>query len=248
MPRSRAIALLVLVASVGLAAAWFDFVPGGWRLRRMLGADEAHSEYESARAQRLADFAAQTPPARAFVFLGSSTIERFDLARWFPLAPALDRGIGNEPLVDLASRALASIPTDAQALVLYAGSIDFRRCASAEVDALPDRIDRLLAQLVSERPGCELVVLGILPERAMTPERVAALARLNAHLADHAHARGATFVETARPPLALAHGALSEGFSCDSLHLSDDGYAVLAGWIAEALPALRPRDVPTAPR
>lgn len=248
MPRNRVLAVLAFVASAWLAAAWLDLVPGGWRLRRLVGHDEGAAAYRRAREQRLADFAAQTCPPGALVFLGSSTVERFDLARWFPLTPTLNRGIGNEPIEDLEARALSSIPADAQALVLYAGSIDFRRTASDQVDVIADRIDRLLGRLVAERSSCELVVLGILPERAMTPERVAALARLNAHLSEHARARGALFVEAARAPLALDSGALSEGFSCDSLHLSDEGYAVLAGWIAEALPALRPQSVPTAPR
>jgi len=248
MPRVRSIALLLLVVLSTLTAAWQGWVPGGWRLRRMLGQQGHSARYERDRARRLAEFSQQVPPPRAFVFLGSSTIERFDLARWFPLAASLERGIGNEPLADLAARTLSCVPSDAQALVLYAGSIDFRRSASAEVDALVDRIDRLLELIVRERPSCELAVLGLLPERAMPPERVAALARLNAHLAAHARARGAMFVETARAPLALPSGALSEACSTDSLHLSDEGYAVLADWIAEALPALRPRELPSAPR
>ena len=248
MARNRVLAVLALVASAWLAAAWFDLVPSGWRLRRLLGRDDAAAAYERARAARLADFAAQSSPQRAFVFLGSSTVERFDLARWFPLAPTLNRGIGNEPLADLSERALACIPKDARALVLYAGSIDFRRTASEHVDAIADGVDALLARIVADHPNCELVVLGILPERAMTAERVAALGRLNAHLADHARARGAEFVETARSPLALESGALAEAFSCDSLHLSDEGYAALAGWIAEVLPELRPASAPTAPR
>jgi len=248
MPRTSVIILTFVGASAALVAAWFDLLPGGWRLRQMFGRDDALAHYQRDRERRLAAFAQQTPPQQAFVFLGSSTIERFDLARWFPLAPTLERGIGNEPLADLAARALANVPADARALVLYAGSVDFRRRASAEVDAIADEIDQLLARLVAERPSCELLVLGLLPERAMTRERVAALARVNAHLADHARSRGALFVETARPPIALDSGALSERHSCDSLHLSDEGYAVLACWIVEALPALRPRSESASPR
>ncbi len=248
MSRNRLLALLALVASAWLAAAWLDLVPGGWRLRRALGRDDARASYERHRAERLAHFAGETSPPGAVVFLGSSTMERFDLARWFPLAPTLNRGLGNEPIADLEERLLASVPPDARALVLYAGSVDFRRSPSASSDPLADRIDALLARLVEQRPACELVVLGILPERSMTPDRVAALARLNAHLAEHARARGASFVETARPPLATDTGSLSEGFSCDPLHLADEGYAVLAGWIAEVLPVLRPPPASTPPR
>ena len=248
MARNRVLAVLALVASAWLAAAWLDLVPGGWRLRTLVGHDDGAAAYRRAREQRLADFAAQTCPPGALVFLGSSTVERFDLARWFPLAPTLNRGIGNEPLADLSERALSSIPGDARALVLYAGSIDFRRAASPQVGAIADGIDDLLARIVAERPECAVVVLGILPERAMPPERVEALRTLNDHLADHARARGAQFVATARAPLALASGALAEAFSSDSLHLSDEGYAALAGWIAEVLPELRPASTPALPR
>lgn len=251
MSRSRLLALLALlalVASASFAAAWLDLVPGGWRLRRALGHDDARANYERHRVERLAYFASEATPPSAIVFLGSSTVERFDLARWFPLAATLNRGVGNEPVADLDERLLASVPPDARAVVLYAGSIDFRRAAGDSGPDVADRIDALLARLVEQRPACELVVLGVLPEREMAPDRVAALASLNAHLADHARARGASFVETARPPLATDVGSLAESFSCDSLHLADDGYAVLAGWIAEALPALRPQPAPTSPR
>ncbi len=248
MSRSRLLVLLALVASAWLVAAWFDLLPGGWRLRRALGRDEARASYERHRAERLAHFAGETSPPGAVVFLGSSTMERFDLARWFPLATTLNRGLGNEPIADLDARLLASVPAEARALVLYAGSVDFRRTGSESSSAIADRVDRLLERLVEQRPACELLLLGILPERGMPQDRVAALTRLNAHLADHARARGASFVDTGRPPLATDTGSLSESFSCDPMHLADEGYAVLADWIAEALPALRPQAASTSPR
>ncbi len=248
MSRSRLLVLLALVASAWLVAAWFDLLPGGWRLRRALGRDEARASYERHRAERLAHFAGETSPPGAVVFLGSSTMERFDLARWFPLATTLNRGLGNEPIADLDARLLASVPAEARALVLYAGSVDFRRTGSESSSAIADRVDSLLERLVEQRPACELLLLGILPERGMPQDRVAALTRLNAHLADHARARGASFVDTGRPPLATDTGSLSESFSCDPMHLADEGYAVLADWIAEALPALRPQAASTSPR
>ena len=233
-------ALLALVA-----AAWFDLVPGGWRLRRLAGFDEAAARYERDRAARRAAFRAEPVPPECAVFLGSSTIERWDLARFFPGFAVLNRGIGNEPLAELDARLLEDLPESAQVAVLYAGSVDFRRGSPEAQASLPDSVDRLLARLSWERPRCRVVLLGLLPERDMPPERVEALARTNAHLAAHAEARGAIFVATALSPLANAGGSLSEDFSSDALHLSDEGYAQLSRW---TLPFLAATNEHTPPR
>jgi lysophospholipase L1-like esterase len=231
-----------LLALVG--AAWFDLVPGGWRLRRLAGFDEAVARYERERAARRAAFRAEPVPPDCAVFLGSSTIERWDLRRSFPGLAALNRGIGNEPLAGLDARLLEDLPESARVAVLYAGSVDFRRGSAEAQAALPDSVDRLLARLGSERPRCRVVLLGLLPERDMPRERVEALARANAHLAAHAEARGAIFVETNLSPLANAEGSLSEDFSSDALHLSDEGYAQLSRWTLPFLAATNERTPP----
>lgn len=236
---SRAAAFALAVASLGLLGAWFDLLPGGWRLRQLAGRGEA-ARYREQRAERLAQFRCERAPAGAVVFLGSSTIERFPLDQAFPGAPVLGRGIGNEPLAELALRLEESVPPDAGGLVLYAGSVEFRAGPAGGVEALAAEFGALLARLRRLRPQTALCVLGILPERAMSAARVAELRSLNARLAEQARGLGAVFVATDRPPLAEPDGSLSEAFSCDRLHLDADGYEVLAAWLRSEAGPLSP--------
>lgn len=225
--------LALLVAA--LAGVWFDLLPGGWRLRRMLLDPRAQQLERDARhrAERIADFALEPTPPTAVVFLGSSTIERFDLAAAFPGRPALNRGIGNEALDLLRERWRASVPADAAGLVLYLGSVDLRqRLRSAEDFALALRA--LLRELRARHPTADVVVLGLLPERGMTAESARELAAFNAALELGAREIEAHFLPTDRAPLRAADGSLSEAFSSDRLHLSDEGYAVLSRWILDS--------------
>ena len=236
--RARLAVAAAVLGAVLFAAAWNDRLPGGWRLRALFvdPAAQARGAYASHRAERLGQFASENATAApgAVVFLGSSTIERFPLERCFPRAPALDRGIASEPLDDLAARLEASLPDAALGgMVVYAASPDFRRDPSRP-EQLARRAGALLDTLERLRPGVPLCVLGLLPERNMAAEDVGRLERFDAGLAREAAARGATFVRTARAPLADGNGALEESFSCDRLHLSSDGYTVLARWILEA--------------
>lgn len=225
--------VLALAAGYG-ALAWFDLVPGGWRLRTFVVPETVRSSRQRYhhRLGRLARFAAEQAPPGALVFLGSSTIERFDLLAHFPLVPTLNRGIGDEDLALLRSRLGASLPPDPAGAVLYAGSIDFRRYGQAP-DLLAGRVAELIAELRDLRPGLPVTLLGLLPEVDFSPEQVASLVETNAALAQAAAGAGATFLATARPPVVLESGALNPAFAADRLHLSGAGYEHLADWLAE---------------
>jgi hypothetical protein len=231
MRKLTAVALALIAVLAGLIA--LDRVPGAWRLRALLGRTGAE-EYARRRAQRLAEFAREAPQVApgAVAFLGSSTIERFPLAAAFPAARTLDRGIGDEPLADLAARLEASLPpAELAGIVVYAASVDFRADPSGP-DQLAAQVGDLLDRLQGLRPGTPLCVLGLLPERAMAPHQGDLLQRLNRGIERACAARGASFVATDRPPLRDESG-LAEAFSSDRLHLDHDGYAVLARWILE---------------
>ena len=186
----------------------------------------------SHRQGRLARFGAEQAPQGALVFLGSSTIERFDLVAHFPGIRTLNRGIGDEDLALLRSRLELSLPPDPAGAVLYAGSIDFRRYGQAP-ELLAGRVAELLAELRELRPGLPVTLLGLLPEVDFSPEQVASLVETNAALAQAAAGAGATFVATARPPVVLENGALNPAFAADRLHLSGAGYKHLASWLVE---------------
>ena len=221
-------ALALALVALALVGAWHDLLPGGWTLRRLAGRDDAALRYEARRRERLAAFAAEHVPPGAIVFLGSSTMERFPLAERFPGVPTLNRGIGDELLEELDERLDQSVPIDAAAVVVYAGSVEFRERAPGRPEAIAEELAGVVVHLRELRPDAVVIVLGVLPERAMPAARVAELRQLNARIAERVAQLGASFLATDFAPLATSQGSLAETFSSDRLHLNADGYRELA--------------------
>ncbi len=233
----RALFTAPLLLALALALAWYDVLPGGWRLRGWVQPHEQARAREQARysAQRVALFAAENGQvaAGAVVFLGSSTIERFPLEELFPAALCLDRGIGSETATELLARLDASLPSaPPAAAVLYVGSMDFRHLGRP-----PRRVADLAAAVITDLrrrfADLPIALVGILPEREMPPEMTERLAATNAALAELCAATGCAFVPTDRPPISAAGGSLAPECAADDLHLNDAGYRALARWLVE---------------
>jgi lysophospholipase L1-like esterase len=235
--------LLLCAAYVGLAL--LDVVPGGWRLRTAFVPQSITDGRKRAahRAERLRAFDAEATPRDAVLFIGSSTIEYFDLERAFPGARAINRGIGDEDLDALTGRFLQTLhATGSEAVVLYAASVDFRRHATPPQE-LGARVVRLLDQALVTAPERRITLIGILPERSMDAPMTARLAATNEVLAALAAQRErVTFVPTDLAPVIDPEtGFLAVAASRDLLHLNGRGYDALAGWLLEADPSLAAR-------
>jgi lysophospholipase L1-like esterase len=113
--------------------------------------------------------------------------------------------------------------------VLYTGRVDF--LDGADPATVRARVDAVVQRLAELRPGDPVVLLGLLPERDQPADVSRRLAETNAALSELARERGLAFVPTAREPLVLSDGSLSEDFSVDRLHLGPAGYRHLSGWI-----------------
>jgi lysophospholipase L1-like esterase len=202
----------------------------------MRGALEAHPR-RTVRllAERVAlavdGYRAEVVPAGSVLFLGSSTIARFPLAECFPGAPVLARGIPDEPTWSLLRRLEASLPVAPPAgVVLYAGGPDAHR-ERASVAVVERRIARLFDELRRLLPDTPAAILAVLPRRDMRPAEVAELRELNAAIRARAAAHGVAFVETHSEPITDSTGSLSAAVSDDALHLSREGYRLLAAAI-----------------
>ena len=223
------------VLAVLAALAWFDVLPGGYRLRGWVedhAVRRARLQREASQA-RLALFAAENPraPEGAVVFLGSSTIERFPLDELFPGAACLDRGIGNESAAECLARLPQSLPAAAPAgFVLYLASIEFRRLGLApeQVAARALAVVDALRQRYPDRP---MALIGLLSQRTADDDFAARWRAANRALEAAARSRGLAWIDVDRAPLTSSAGALSESHSVDDLHLNAAGYAVLAGWL-----------------
>lgn len=242
--RTRALAAAAAALSglglLALALAWHDVLPGGWRLRGFVKPHAVRDAEARAahRAARLALFRSEPAAAPgAIVFLGSSTIERFPLREAFPGLHTLNRGIGDEPLAELCARLAVGLPPDPGAFVVYGGSVDARRLGRSAEEVAAEA-ERVLDALAARAPGAPIAWIGVLPDRTMSADVAARVSACNAALAALSARRGHTFVPTHRAPLVDAAGRLSAAASVDELHLSQDGYEALAGFLREAFPPL----------
>ena len=237
--------LFILAMSAGLlAGAWFDILPGGWRLRRWVTphAHEARLAKEQAEhsAHRLSWFGREfTPPPGSTVWLGSSTIERFPFEQLMAGKSYLNRGIGGESAAQLLERLGASLPvSQPDRLVFYIGSIDFRHLGSPPQQIAASAEEIVLSALEAyssspaDRPPPKVCLLGILPEQGMPGPMARRLERTNTLLEDLcASHEGWTFIDTCRPPLQLPEGSLNPEYAADRVHLNHEGYQVLASWM-----------------
>jgi len=234
----RTVALLAAAGTTYVILALIGHAPGGWRLRTLVSspseiADAARRDH---RARRLEHFAKEPVSSGGVLFIGSSTIEYFDLAAAFPAANTINRGIGDEDLAGLQARFVETLTaTRCEAIVLYAGSVDFRRLRRSPAEIATD-VARLLESASSTVPDARVLLLGILPERDHSEAMAARLALTNAALQDLAEARPqVSFVNTSRPPVAEeTSGALERDLSRDRVHLNEGGYKEIAPWILEA--------------
>lgn len=248
-PRQLLLATTAAILLYG-ALALQGAVPGGWRLRSLVGdpSAAAQAERDEHRRDRLELFAREPAKTGGVLFMGSSTLEFFDLDRAFQGALALNRGIGDEPVAAMARRLGATLERHApRAVVLYAASVDARRPTAdagwRPVNALLADVQRCAAAAL-RAPSVETVlVIGVLPEtspREPVPGRVEELNRGLESLALSLGER-VRFLDTHRAPLVdPKSGLLETSMARDRLHLNEPGYAVLASWLRDMLPELRP--------
>lgn len=229
----------VLAVAYGLLA-WFDLVPGSWRLH---GVVEPHAE-QRARAvalhasERLREFAAADPAASegAVVFVGASNIERLDLAQLFPGKPTVNRGIAGATAEELLSfLPQLALPAHPAGVVIQAGGNDWRGLG-LPAEAIAPRVERLLNAIAERVRPAPVLLLGLVPERGASPELVRDRAAIDTALAaavklSHAGGNRVNFLRIARPPISSTDGTLAEEFSSDREHLNAAGARQLALWI-----------------
>lgn len=239
-PRHLTLAAALLGATLGLA--WFDVLPGSWRLRSLLGVEELRAERLRAqhRARRLEGFEQEGTRDVDVLLLGSSTIERAGdaLLRGLDLSVA-NRGIGDEPLALLAERLGSTLrATTPEVVVLYLASVDARRPTGPGGTWLPipDLVQgaaEIVDRIQSLRPGTRVLLLGTLPETTAETPSHARIRALDAGLQDlAAERRDVRHVPTRRAPLVDPRtGLLDPRHATDRLHLAPRGYDVLNAWL-----------------
>lgn len=180
------------------------------------------------------------PPAHAIVFVGSSSIVRWDLAASFPGFTCLNRGFGGSYMEDAARYAdRIVVPYEPRAVVVYAGDNDI---AHGRTPAEVARAARTLAARIHKQlPATRIVFVSIKPS-PLRWHRFAEMQRANRQIAEVAAAdERASFVDVTAAMLGADGKPRPELYAEDRLHLSPAGYELWATLLRSYIEEEHPR-------
>lgn len=168
----------------------------------------------------------EEPPAPGgIVFTGSSTIRMWDIKKWFPELPAINRGFGGSQFSDVlyyAPRLVA--PYKPRVVVLYTGDNDIAHGKSPE--QVSADFDAVIAAIRHDAPNAQVLIILIKPCPARWANYDKAQ-QVNRHMLDVA--KGDAHLKCVDLGTALMDGENKprpELFIKDGLHLNDDGYRI----------------------
>ncbi len=175
------------------------------------------------------------PQPNGIVFIGSSSIVKWDLGKYFPGMPVLNRGFGGSQIADSVryeDRIL--LPYKPRIVVFYAGDNDIAAGKSPE-QVLAD-YKAFVAKLRRALPATRLVYIAIKPSIRRW-NLVEKMRRANQMIREIAVQDPLQEFVDIDPPMIGADGKpRPELFAPDGLHLSPVGYKL---WTAMVLPYLR---------
>lgn len=181
-----------------------------------------------------AEDAASPPPSRPVVFVGSSSIRYWDVAKAFPALATLRRGYGGSHVTDtLHYLDRLVVRYQPSLVVFYAGDADV--AAGKTAPQIADDTTRLVARLHDQLPMTPVVVIGTKPsplhwshiETIRDANR-----RVRAALATDARAR---FVDVEAALLGPDGRPRPDFYAENRLNLNDQGYAA---WTAAVGPTI----------
>ncbi|RMG37056.1 MAG: hypothetical protein D6725_09595 [Planctomycetota bacterium] len=176
------------------------------------------------------------PPQDPILFVGSSSIRLWDVQKFFPGLPVLNRGFGGSEISDaihFADRIV--IKYRPRCIVMYAGDNDIARGKTPQ--RVADDFRRFVRNVHAELPGTPIVYIAIKPSIArwkLWPQMRQANRLIAEFCRRHPHL---TFVDIATPMLRHGQPPPRELFVKDGLHLSEKGYRLWADLVRPHLPS-----------
>jgi len=172
----------------------------------------------------------------SILFIGSSSIVKWDLKKWFPKHQTVNHGFGGSEISDsihFFDRIVT--PLRPSMIVMYAGDNDIAKGKSSET---VHRDFRRFAELTRThlKAGTKLAFIAIKPStrRWKLSAEMAEVNRLVA--ADCAADDQLEFIDIWTPMVDEDAPPASKWFVKDGLHLSDEGYELWSGIVREYLP------------
>jgi lysophospholipase L1-like esterase len=178
--------------------------------------------------------AKQQPPENAILFVGSSSIRLWKLAKSFPDLKTINRGFGGSQLADsveFAERIV--IPYRPRLIVLYAGDNDL--AAGKTPEQVSADFERFVAKVQKALPETRIAYLAIKPSIARW-KLVDRIRETNARIEKLiAGGERLEYVDIFQPMLGADGQPRRELFRDDGLHLNAEGYKLWAKVLRPAL-------------
>jgi lysophospholipase L1-like esterase len=177
-----------------------------------------------------------TPPAPGeILFVGSSSIEIWDLPRFFPDMKTINRGISGSELDDtlrLADRLV--FPYSPRVVVVYAGDNDI--AAGETPEDVASEFGQLVTSIHTRLPQTRIVFIGLKPSIHRWSQ-VEQMRAANALIRDYsAHDALVSYVDIDHAMLGEDEKPRTDLFVSDGLHLNADGYQL---WSSMVRPLLK---------
>lgn len=178
------------------------------------------------------------------VFLGDSITDRWNLAKFFPGKPYINRGIGGQVSPQMLVRFHADVVAlKPKAVVILAGINDIQGALQVETEAQIAANYTAMAE-IAEANGIKPIFTLLMPVNNYTPNAVTMLedrkpervAWLNAWLSGFCKAHGYGLIDYG-PLLRDDKGLLKAEYTSDGIHPNDEAYALMAPVAEQAIEA-----------
>jgi lysophospholipase L1-like esterase len=183
------------------------------------------------------------PPKGEIVFVGSSSILRWDTAAWFPDLKIINRGFGGSDLADSVRYVdRIVIPYAPRLVVVYAGDNDIAGGRTSEQVVV--EAERFVTRVRAKLPEARIVFIGLKPS-VLRWTQVDRMRSANAMLRAFCERDDrVAFVDVDGPMMGWDEKPRRDLFVDDGLHLSSEGYrlwtTLLRPFLAPAAPAPPP--------
>lgn len=197
--------------------------------------DAAESRWEKDIQKFEAQIADGSSRPGSVVFVGSSSIRKWDLPRWFPEHQPINHGFGGSEVSDSLQFFERMItPLKPSMVLLYAGDNDIAKGKTAEI--VHRDFKSFAAKFKQQLPSSKLAFIAIKPSTSrwkLAPEMAKANQLIAATCAEDDQLQ---FIDIWKPMLTSDGPPPKSWFVKDGLHLSDAGYELWTGIVKPYLP------------
>ena len=235
---ARRLVVLTLSVSSLLAAG------GGATLGAQTAQAPATDRWEKDIAAFEAKDKQSPPPQGAIVFVGASSIRRWDIPKSFPEFTTINRGFGGTEMADAARYVdRIVIPYKPKLVVVYSGDNDIARGATSEEVAI--QFEKLASRVLEKLPETRIALIGIKPS-LLRWKLIDRMRKANALMRAYCERDNRlAFIDVDQAMLGWDEKPRPELYVEDGLHLTAQGYAV---WSALLRPFMGTPTVRTSDR